>query len=189
MCAGHLALPRLCDSLESEDVKVAEEVRKGPCQGCGRRMLHVSNYPRKPRGPKECEGWIKRYSFCCGGEDCRKRTTPPSVRFCGGRVYALLVVLLVAGGRENGWKIWMNMQSDSTMDRSTRKCWRKWWVDVVVRSALWRELQGDMMHNDPEALLVALWEHISSSQAALEAMLKRFAQFGNLPSKRAAEPP
>src|ERR1700726_3419348 len=48
---------------------------------------------RKPRGGPQ---WDRRYSFCCAEEDCRRRLTPESVRFLGRRVYAGLVVVLMA---------------------------------------------------------------------------------------------
>ncbi|HRZ54915.1 MAG TPA: hypothetical protein P5525_05600 [Candidatus Paceibacterota bacterium] len=40
--------------------------------------------------------WQVRFSLCCGKEGCRRRNTPPSVRFLGRWVYAGLVVILVA---------------------------------------------------------------------------------------------
>ena len=57
--------------------------------------LHRSDYPRKPRGgpalPAEQE---RRFSLCCAV--CRRRTTPPSVRFLGPKVYYGAVVILAA---------------------------------------------------------------------------------------------
>ena len=37
----------------------------------------------------------KRFSFCCDQEGCRRRHTPPSVRFLGRRVYGGLVAVLI----------------------------------------------------------------------------------------------
>src|SRR3989304_4273818 len=63
---------------------------------CGGR-LHRAHYPRKPRGgPAELEpGQERRLSFCCAREGCRRRTTPPSLRFLGRRVYFGPVFVLV----------------------------------------------------------------------------------------------
>lgn len=69
------------------DRGLAEEARqkKCPCGGC----LHRANYPRKPRGGGEelPQEYGRRLSFCCEREGCRKRVTPPSVRFLGRKVY------------------------------------------------------------------------------------------------------
>ena len=81
------------------DRHAADEVRRwgrarGPCGGVG--ALHVTNYPRKPRGVVDRGAlggeWLLRASFCCAR--CRRRTTPPSVRFLARKVYvgALLVL-------------------------------------------------------------------------------------------------
>lgn len=37
----------------------------------------------------------KRLSFCCARPGCRRRVTPPSVRFLGRRLYVAAVVVLV----------------------------------------------------------------------------------------------
>jgi len=69
------------------DQDLAETARKNACQ-CGGR-LHCANYPRKPRGtPLQLpEPQCLRLSFCCDRDGCRKRVTPPSVRFLGPKVY------------------------------------------------------------------------------------------------------
>ena len=37
---------------------------------------------------------------CCNQEGCRKRVTPPSVRFLGRKVYFAAVIILVAAMRQ-----------------------------------------------------------------------------------------
>jgi hypothetical protein len=88
--------------LFSVDRDLAETAHKQTCS-CGGR-LHVANYPRKPRGagddlPSE---YGYRLSFCCDREGCRKRVTPPSVRFLGREVYLGVVVNLVNAMRQGG---------------------------------------------------------------------------------------
>ena len=70
---------------------VDQDLADAACQegcSCGGR-LHCAKYPRKPRGgpadlpPK----YGYRLSFCCDRDGCRKRLTPPSVRFLGRKVY------------------------------------------------------------------------------------------------------
>ena len=72
---------KLYDWQEKIDKELAEAVQAGACLYCGAK-LHCGDYPRKPRGGPE---WDERYSFDCSR--CRKRRTPPSVRFLGRKVY------------------------------------------------------------------------------------------------------
>src|SRR5271157_4368665 len=61
--------------------------------------LHRSDYDRKPRGALIApagEAFVRRFSLCCGREGCRKRATPPSLRFLGRRVYLGAVVLVAS---------------------------------------------------------------------------------------------
>ena len=41
-----------------------------------------------------------RFSFCCSRDGCRKRKTPPSLRFLGRKVYVAAMVVLIAIMRE-----------------------------------------------------------------------------------------
>ena len=82
------------------DHDLAEKTRKQACP-CGGR-LHTANYLRKPRGtpvqlpPPQC----LRLSFCCDRDGCRKRVTPPSVRFLGPKVYLGVIVILISAMRQ-----------------------------------------------------------------------------------------
>jgi hypothetical protein len=82
------------------DQDLAETTRKNecPCDGC----LHSANYLRKPRGtPVQLpEQQCKRLSFCCDREGCRKRVTPPSIRFLGPKVYLGVIVILMSAMRQ-----------------------------------------------------------------------------------------
>ena len=86
--------------LFSVDQDLAETARKKACP-CGGR-LHCANYPRKPRGAPDQlpEPQCLRLSFCCDRDGCRKRVTPPSVRFLGRKVYLGAVVILVSAMRQ-----------------------------------------------------------------------------------------
>ena len=90
----------LFDFLVRVDRGIADEAWKGPCPHCTGGILHRADYPRKPRGhPAGLErrwDWELRRSFCCSREGCRRRTTTPSVRFLGRRVYLGVVVALVS---------------------------------------------------------------------------------------------
>lgn len=78
------------------DQDLAAQARAAGCR-CGGR-LHSARYPRKPRGGPADLGpaYEWRLSFCCAEEDCRRRVTPPSMRYLGRRVYLGGVVVLVS---------------------------------------------------------------------------------------------
>lgn len=125
------------------DRGVAEQVRVDGC-GCG-GVLHRADYPRKPRGGPVSLGWEwqRRLSFCCAEEGCRKRATPPSVRFLGRRVYLAAIVVLASiayGGlteqRAHRVRELMGIPR-RTLDR-----WLTWWREPFVDSALWRGGRG-----------------------------------------------
>ncbi len=86
MCHWLRAEGKFWKALVRTDEQVAEKVREKGCQHCGGR-LHRADYPRKPRGELgEAEGaFCRRHRFCCS--QCRRRATPPSVRFLGRKVY------------------------------------------------------------------------------------------------------
>ncbi len=82
------------------DENLAAQARQQGCS-CGER-LYCANYRRKPRGGSTPlpEAYDYRLSFCCDRDGCRKRTTPPSVRFLGRRVFLGAVVVLVGAMRQ-----------------------------------------------------------------------------------------
>jgi hypothetical protein len=85
-------------TLEALDRAIAQRVAASRCPACG-GPLHAGNYARKPRGAliaPEGEAFVVRFSFCCGREGCRRRATPPSLRFLGRRVYLGVVVILAS---------------------------------------------------------------------------------------------
>jgi hypothetical protein len=91
---------RLWSVLLAIDQDLAETTRKKACP-CGGR-LHSANYLRKPRGtPLQLpEPQRLRLSFCCDRDGCRKRVTPPSVRFLGPKVYLGVFVILISAMRQ-----------------------------------------------------------------------------------------
>ena len=87
MCHAFLNDARFYRFLFDIDQDIARQVQAGGCS-CG-GVLHSACYPRKPRGIRSNwdESYNTRLSFCCAEEDCRRRSTPPSVRFLGRKVY------------------------------------------------------------------------------------------------------
>ena len=79
--------------MEKVDADLAEAERVKGCRHCSGK-LHRANYKRKPRGVESWPDAPLRDSFCCDQEGCRRRHTPPSVRFLGRRVYGGVVAVL-----------------------------------------------------------------------------------------------
>lgn len=136
------------------DRDLAEEYRLEGCP-CGGR-LHRAAYERKPRGgpPGLREDFCVRESFCCSREGCRRRLTPPSLRFLGRRVYLGAVVVLVStmahGVTE---KRAATMRAMCGVSRRTLSRWRKWWQESFVDSELWTILRGRFVPPVDESLL------------------------------------
>lgn len=127
------------------DWDLARAVRDARCECSG--PLHASHYPRRPRGGPAAlpEGYEQRFSFCCGVEGCRTRTTPPSVRFFGRRWYLAPVVVLVSAlqhgtspRRLAAVRAWLG----DRVSRRTLERWRRWWLEVFTASPCWRAGRG-----------------------------------------------
>lgn len=127
------------------DQQIADQVRSAGCQRCeAGGPLHVANYPRKPRGvQRDVLGspYTRRLSFCCAV--CRRRTTPPSVRFMGRKVYLGAIIILVSARTDA-------LSADQRsrlievliLPAQTLYRWRLWWSELVPASACWRALSG-----------------------------------------------
>lgn len=141
-CQHHLADQDLFQLLEKVDADLTEEARSKGCLLCGDK-LHRSDYDRKPRGGPQ---WDLRFSLCCAREGCRRRQTPPSVRFMGRRVYAGLVVVLVSA-MIHGLKPErvQRLREALRIDRRTLERWRQWWLGHFVESSFWREARARFM--------------------------------------------
>jgi hypothetical protein len=130
--------------LFSVDQDLAQSARDKACP-CGGR-LHSANYPRKPRGADHLpEAYRCRFSFCCDRDGCRKRLTPPSVRFLGRKVYLFAVVVLVSAMRQGPSP--RRVQELSQLfgaDRRTIARWQEFWREQVPRTPFWKVARGRM---------------------------------------------
>jgi hypothetical protein len=140
-----LANPQLHQLLEKVDSDLAEKVRQGGCQHCAGK-LHSAKYKRKPRsGDKKIEQ-LYRDSFCCDQDVCRKRHTPPSVRFLGRRVYWGVVVVLVSAAHHGLTAERMRVLREAlAIDRRTLERWRQWWLETFVQSSFWKIARARFM--------------------------------------------
>ena len=121
------------------DQDLAETIRTQGCS-CGGR-LHFANYLRKPRGtpiqlPKEQR---LRLSFCCDRDGCRKRVTPPSVRFLGPKVFLGPIVILISAMRQGPTpRRVRELFARFRADRRTIARWQVFWRDLFPQTPFWK---------------------------------------------------
>ncbi len=164
------------------DKDLAEKARTARCPYC-EGPLHYANYPRKPRGgpnglSDEC---LVRFSLCCGCEQCRRRTIPPSCRFNGRRVYwhgVMLVVMTLRQGRCAG-NTAKKFQKLFGMTRNTIARWIVWYREIFPFSATWRRIRGlvnpGIRNEDlPADLVRHTIAHCPSPEQGLITCLKLF---------------
>lgn len=167
----------LYEALWNLDQELAAQARAQGCP-CGGR-LHSANYPRKPRGgpPNLDPAYERRLSFCCAEEGCRRRTTPPSVRFLGRRVYLGVAVVLMsalyAGLAERHIG---QLHRYLKVDTRTLKCWLRWWQQQVPQSTFWQAAMARLLPPiDITTLPVSLLARFNAAPdppAALIAVLR-----------------
>ena len=155
--------------------------RRAGCRRCG-GPLHHADYPRKPRGWLDGAGETmeKRFSLCCGW--CRKRLTPPSVRFLGRKVYLGAVVMVAS-------IIWMitavvgRLVGDVPVRTVQR--WMGWWRQVMPATEFWRAAAGQFSPPPPEhcRLPLSLVERFGGDET--ERILKALAMLAPLTTRSA----
>jgi hypothetical protein len=170
----------LYEALWTLDQELAAQARAQGCP-CGGR-LHSASYPRKPRGgPSNLDPvYERRLSFCCANEGCRRRTTPPSVRFLGRRAYLGVIVVLAsalhAGLAERHAP---KLRQYLNVDARTLKRWLQWWQEQLPQSTFWQAAMSRFLppvqlatlpasllarfdpNHDPRAALIALLRFLS----------------------------
>lgn len=127
------------------DIDLAKQLQQGRCPYCN-GALHQSNYERKPRGgpDKIPDEYLIRFSFCCGNENCRRRSLPPSSLFMGRRVYwgcVILVVMTLKQNRPAGASA-RKIKKLFGISRKTLKRWLAYFRDEFPASVQWQRLRG-----------------------------------------------
>lgn len=158
------------------DAARAEQTRAARCAYC-EGPLSVGHYERKPRGALFAhagEAFSLRFSYCCTREGCRRRATPPSVRFLGRKVHLESVILIACvlvpliDDRARAIRI-----ATGVAARTVRR-WMTWWRTVFAASALWVELRSRAPSLDvgllPGGLLAVLED--ASVEGRLEAAMR-----------------
>jgi hypothetical protein len=147
------------DRLKIFDEEIIEKVRVVGCPWCG-GPLYRGDYPRKPRGgviATLTEALDRRFSLCCGREGCRKRATPPSLRFLGRRVYvgAVVIIASVIALHEASAK---EIRRRSGVPERTVGRWMAWWSESFSKTSVFiaicaRLLPPPAISDLPESIL------------------------------------
>ncbi len=141
------------------DLDIANKLQNQGCSYCG-GPLHHADYPRVPFGiaPPLRAYYQKRLSLCCG--KCRKRSTPPSVRFFGKyRIPEPWLVLISAlqGSVNEKRCAKIKKYFGVAVSSLTWKRWQQWWRALFTKTLFWQEAQGHCFpkaHVFPRALLI-----------------------------------
>lgn len=165
------------------DVDLAKEQQLAGCPYCG-GPLHHSSYQRKPRGGPDSipDEYLVRLSLCCGREDCRRRTLPPSSLFMGRRVYwgcVILVIMTLRQNRPNGTSTG-RLTRLFGVSRNTIKRWMAYYRDIFPSSAGWQRLRGRISslvrdNELPGGLLRYFLDHSESPEKGLVSCLRFLA--------------
>lgn len=147
MCLSVLQDPRFKEFLLDIDRDIATEAGRSTCRFCG-ATLHSARYPREPRGvlgnlPPE---YAVRFSFCCSADGCRRRHTPPSVRFLGPKVFLGAAVVLITAMRQGPTpKGRRELSRMFHVSPRTLSRWRTWWREAFPKTIFWRRRRARMM--------------------------------------------
>jgi hypothetical protein len=129
-----LADARFHEQLLVFDRDLSATARAAGCGPCG-GAHHAAPFGRKPRGGPAglSQDYARRFSFCCSVDGCRKRTTPPSLRFLGRKVYLATVVTLISATLHGTTPARLTRLSIVPgIDRRTLARWRAWWLSTFT---------------------------------------------------------
>ena len=140
VCHSPLSDASFWRQLQRLDEQIAEQVRDAGCVHC-QGVLHGARYPRKVFGISRGlldKGYQHRLSFCCSREGCRRRTTPPSVRFLGRRCFPGALVLLVCALTQNlSRRRRTQLAARFGVSERTVERWRRWWSTTLPATPWW----------------------------------------------------
>ena len=163
----------LFDLLLRFDRDLATEARRAGC-ACG-GALHSASYPRKPRGGPPGLGpeHAVRFSFCCCVEGCRRRVTPPSLRFLGRKVFWGVVVLLVPVLRQGPTpKRVERLCATFGVSVRTLRRWMRWWREEFAACRFFVAARGRFARPiAAEALPAALLEQFCATGEPTQQVL------------------
>ena len=190
MLATLLAACRFHEMLLGIDAELAAKAREDGCPICGGR-LHSARYPRKPHGrpvsvrQKLGPEHVLRFSFCCVVDGCRKRRTPPSVRFLGRQLFLAAAMIIAMLMRQRTADPVLNgpvlngeaerLSAVVPVSPPTISRWRRWWRQSFTATAFWQTARAAFMPPvEPERLPVALFERFRGDDTDRFIALLRF---------------
>jgi hypothetical protein len=154
------------EGLMAVDKAIVARAAAERCRECG-GALHRGDYARKPRGGLlgvAGESMTRRFSLCCGREGCRRRATPPSVRFLGRRVY-LGAVVIVASAIFVTITVGAAVRKAGVPARTLRR-WSRWWRGPFLETRVFVELSGRLVPGpDRTRLPLSLLEQLEGADA------------------------
>jgi hypothetical protein len=106
-----------------------------------------------------------RLSFCCDRDGCRKRATPPSVRFLGPKVYLAAIVIVVSTMRQGPTpRRVRELSRRFGADGCTIARWQVFWREHFPQTPFWKVAR---------AQLVPVVEIVSLPYSLVDAFLHR----------------
>ena len=174
MCHGMLSDSRLWGFLLECDRDLAREARQAGCAFCG-SPLHRADFPRKPRGGPENlpPEYGSRFSLCCSADDCRRRLTPPSVRFLGRKVYLKALIILVTSMRQGPTPQRLcELHRLFGVARRTLGRWQAWWQEFFPRTLFWKAARARFMPPLRDDALVWELSRVFDIASSVEKLLR-----------------
>lgn len=162
-------------TLEALDQAIARRVAASRCPVCG-GPLHTGNYPRKPRGAlvaPEGESFVLRFSLCCGREGCRRRATPPSLRFLGRRVYLGVVVIVASLVAQVLGAVCAKVTG---VPRRTTRRWLGWWRGPFLSTEVFLAIRARLVGVDVAELPMSIVGRLAGAvEEQVRTMLRQLA--------------
>jgi hypothetical protein len=150
--------------LEQADEKTVQQAVAEGCAVCG-GPLHHADFERKPRGALvalQGEQSVRRFSLCCGREGCRKRLTPPSLRFLGRRVY-LGVVVIVASFAAQMFATAHTSEPKRGVPARTVRRWLDWWGGGFISTEVFVAIRARLIGVDERKLPNSIVDRLPGS--------------------------
>lgn len=161
------------------DERTAAKVAAAGCPHCGGR-LHRGDYVRKPRGgliAAVAEAEARRISLCCDREGCRRRATPPSVRFLGRKVYVGAAVVIASVVARSAASVGAARRATGICTRTVRR-WSRWWRDGYGTSEHFAEARSRMAQPvEVSGLPGSLWQRFAGRARDVLEALERLLGF------------
>ncbi|HXB16797.1 MAG TPA: hypothetical protein VNV44_13760 [Solirubrobacteraceae bacterium] len=163
--------------LEAYDEAITGRVAAEGCPVCD-GPLYRGDYDRKPRGgliARTGEEFVRRFSLCCGREGCRRRATPPSLRFLGRRVYLGAVVILASlvahalgvltTVRSAKRRAAMKVRAATGVPARTTRRWLGWWRGPFLSTEVFVSIRARLVGVDVAQLPASILDRLPGKSA------------------------